>query len=391
MSESLELKEIMRKKIIQRLSDFGFAQNENNEFAPPNVTDKESIRKLHLARKNFILARDKRWILNNETRLFKFFANGEDIDPESVDPQLIEVTSNFQSEIFRYATYLWSVPVSRGYARNLRYLVMDRNNNKLIGIFGLTDPIIGLKTRDDHIGWNKTQKEDRLWHVMDAYVLGAVPPYNFLLGGKLVASLMSSEQVRSDFKRKYEGRQAVISGKCREGNLVLLTTTSALGKSSLLSRLYFSKNIDIKKRRLLWKHIGFTEGYGHFHLDSGLANEMVSFLETTGNDLIKRNRFGDGPQWKMRVLSACLKEVQLNPDVLKHGVKRGVYICPLAMNYQKYLLGKTNSPRYYRQSTDEIFSYFKGKYLLPRSQTNPDWLSFKNDSIKVSNFINKEE
>jgi len=32
----------------------------------------------------------------------------------------------------------------------------------------------------------------RLVNVMDAYVLGAVPPYNMLLGGKLVASLVRS-------------------------------------------------------------------------------------------------------------------------------------------------------------------------------------------------------
>jgi hypothetical protein len=390
MSEALNQKEIMRNKILQRLTDFGFFLNEKNELIPPSFTDKESIRKLHLARKNFVLEKDKEWILKNENRLFKYFADGKDIDPESIDPILIEIKTEHQSEIFRYATYLWSIPVSRGYARNLRYLVMDQYNNKLIGIFGLTDPIIGLKTRDDFIGWNKNQKEDRLWHVMDAYVLGAVPPYNILLGGKLVASLMTSNQVRSDFKNKYGGTKAVISGKCREGHLVLITTTAALGKSSLLSRLYFSRNDNVKDRRPLWDNIGYTEGYGHFHLDSGLADEMVSYLKSTGNEIVKKNRFGNGPQWKMRVLRTCLSEVRLNTDFLKHGVKRGVYISPLARNYQDFLKGKTNSPKYYNQTSEMIFSYFQRKYLIPRSIARSDWKYFNNESIRVSNAQEKD-
>ena len=37
--------------------------------------------------------------------------------------------------------------------------------------------------------------------MMDAYVLGAVPPYNMLLGGKLVASLVRSRDIYDDFAR----------------------------------------------------------------------------------------------------------------------------------------------------------------------------------------------
>jgi len=77
---------------------------------------------------------------------------------------------------------------------------MDKSNDKLMGIFGLTDPVIGLKDRDEWIGWTKEQKENRLWHVLDAYILGAVPPYSELLGAKLVASLTTSNEVRDAFR-----------------------------------------------------------------------------------------------------------------------------------------------------------------------------------------------
>ena len=58
---------------------------------------------------------------------------------------------------------------------------------------------------------------------MDAYVVGAVPPYSQLIGGKLVAALMASTEVKRVYERKYLGRQAVISEKKHRARLVLLT------------------------------------------------------------------------------------------------------------------------------------------------------------------------
>jgi hypothetical protein len=38
-------------------------------------------------------------------------------------------------------------------------------------------------------------------NVLDAYVLGAVPPYNRLLGGKLVAAMLRTKEVRDAFRQ----------------------------------------------------------------------------------------------------------------------------------------------------------------------------------------------
>ena len=60
--------------------------------------------------------------------------------------------------------------------------------------------------RDCWIGWTKEDRQERLHHVMDAFVLGAVPPYSHLLCGKLVAMLAASNQVRDAFHGKYAGQ-----------------------------------------------------------------------------------------------------------------------------------------------------------------------------------------
>jgi len=120
-----------------------------------------------------------------------------------------------------------------------------------------------LKSRDEWIGWKASAKAERLYHVLDAYVLGAVPPYSKLLGGKLVAMATVCNEVRRAFVRRYAGRTSVISGKTRPARLVLITTASALGRSSLFNRVRFHK-------RTVFESVGFTSGWGEFHFSDGV-------------------------------------------------------------------------------------------------------------------------
>ena len=146
--------------------------------------------------------------------LSKHFANGDEIDPTEVLPRLeIVEADTWQSDLFRLASLTWSVPVSAGFGRRLRYLVWDDNNQKLLGIIALGDPVFNLKVRDELIGWTVKDRAKRLVNVLDAYVLGAVPPYNMLLGGKLVACLVRSKKVRDDFLKKYGKTRGIISKK----------------------------------------------------------------------------------------------------------------------------------------------------------------------------------
>ena len=340
--------------------------------------------------------KNKKWILKNEKELIEFFANGKEIQPEKISPKLVLVDNLKKSNLFRYATFLWSIPISNGFGRRLRYLIMDKSNNKIIGILGLTDPVINLKVRENHIGWDTQQKQNNLWHVMDLYVFGAVPPYNQLLGGKLVATLATSDKVRADFIKKYSSGRSYISGKnykSRKGGLVLITTTGAFGESSILDRL---KTKDMSKKdtekinkkennRLLWQFLGFTQGYGFFHLNNGIATKMYNYLVETENDIVKKNRFGDGSNWKMRVINQCMKEFGMNSRKYgKHGIKRGFYIAPLAKNFKEFLNGDVKKPIFYRQSTGQLFSFFRERYLLPRAERDLEWKKFDRNTIKVS-------
>lgn len=92
------------------------------------------------------------------------------------------------------------------------------------------DPVFNLVARDRYIGWTADDRRKRLVHVLDANVLGAIPPYNTLLGGKLVASLVATTEVRDVFADKYSGVRGPISGKVKPAVLAMVTTASALGQ-----------------------------------------------------------------------------------------------------------------------------------------------------------------
>jgi hypothetical protein len=74
--------------------------------------------------------------------------------------------------------------------------------------------------------------------VADVSVCGAVAPYSALLGGKLVALLMTSQEVRDVYRSRYAGQVSLISSQMagrpvfRPAELKFLTTTSLYGNGS---------------------------------------------------------------------------------------------------------------------------------------------------------------
>jgi len=306
-----------------------------------------------------------------------------DICLEKIDPCLVPVEPNSRETlIFRAATLYWSVPVSEGYGRRMRFLVMDGSNQKIIGIVGLTDPVFNLGPRDKWIGWSSDMRKERLVHVMDAFVLGALPPYNQLLGGKLVALLACSREIVHQFRMKYGDYRGVISNRQKDARLVLITTTSALGRSSVYNRLRIPGSIQFltgvePERVPIWH----TKGYGHFHIPKETFKAMVDMLGRRKHPYAKDNRFGSGPNWKIRVIRQAANELGLGEDLLIHGIRRQVYLAPLAKNTRSFLLGKSTSPRYLTLSTREITEFWRERWGMPRSKRRPAWREWQPDTL----------
>lgn len=350
----------LRDRIIRSLRAQGFRVR-NGTILPPTDLSKERIRELHETAVEHRIEGARDGLFRKEKELLQHVASGSEIVPSRIRPRLVEVLPESEEELlFRYASLHWSIPVSSGYGRRLRFLVVDEHNGKLMGLIGLGDPVYAVGPRDAWIGWTPSDRKKRLKNVMDAFVLGAVPPYSFLLCGKLVAMLAASDTARRAFMRKYGGTRSVIRRKMHDGRLALITTTSALGRSSVYNRLRLGE-------RLLYQSVGFTKGSGEFHFSNGLYGAITEFAEDHCEPTAKQERWGTGFRNRREVIKKCLPQLGLSSDWVYHGIEREVFVIPLARNTREFLRGQHARLIWYHQSEAEIFEYFRERWMLPRA------------------------
>lgn len=368
----------LRKAVHKHLLNLGFSQNCKGYFVDGELT-KDRIRDLHSTQRDELLVQNREFIETYGPELIDHFATGRQVDPESIAPELVEVTAeSLESRLFRLACLLWSVPVSQGFGRRLRFLVRDRQNGCLIGLFALGDPVFNLSARDSWVGWTHEDRSERLIHVMDAYVVGALPPYSQLIGGKLVAALIGSKEVKEVYERKYLGRESIISQKENRARLVLLTTTSALGRSSMYNRLAIPAGPRFHR-------IGATKGFGHFHLSGGIFESLRQYLELSGHPYASGHRFGMGPNWKIRVARAALEQLGIDGNaVLKHGIERDVYAIPLAKNWREILHGTHKNVQSLVLPASDISDYCLQRWIVPRAARDKRYKKFARCRIMES-------
>ena len=351
----------LRSRITRSLRTQGFRIRDGQILPPPNG-DKQGIRDLHALAVQHRVERSRPELVRVEPTLLGRLASGGEVVAEKIHPRLVEVKSGSDDELlFRYASLHWSIPVSSGYGRRLRFLVIDEPNNKLIGLFGLADPVFSLADRDKWVGWDKEKRNNRLRHVMDAFVLGAVPPYCFLLCGKLIAMLVASNEVREAFSRKYGGSRSLIQGRVFDGRLALVTTTSALGRSSIYNRLKY-------RDRLLFQSVGFTHGSGEFHFSNGLYSSISKYAVRYCKPTAKQKHWGKGFRNRREVVKKCLAKIKLSTRWLYHQIQREIFVVPLAANTREFLRGEHSTLEWFDQPAEDLFTFFRERWLIPRSE-----------------------
>jgi hypothetical protein len=366
----------LKTRVEESLVRQGFVI-QNGRLLPETVTDKGRLREVHAVSVQHKRDKARQYLARYETDLLRRYASGTEVRPTLVTPRLVEVWPGSEDELlFRYASLHWSIPVSSGYGRRLRFLVIDHQNDKLIGLIGLGDPVFSLRPRDAFIGWTQETRRTKLKHVMDAFVLGAVPPYSFLIGGKLVAMLASSDEVRDAFSRKYGGTSTRIRGTQFDGRLAMVTTTSAFGRSSQYNRTKFDG-------RLLFQRVGYTQGSGDFHFANGLYGAMQDYTREHFEPTAKQALWGTGFRNRREVVKRCLAGLGLSTDWLYHGVKREVFLAPLAHNSAKFLRGEASRLRWFRQTTADISEHCLSRWMVPRAQRDASYLDFQPESYRL--------
>lgn len=270
--------------------------------------------------------------------------------------------------------------------------------NSETGTSAIRSALVAQKTQ--HIGSS----------LMELNVCGAIPPYNEILGGKLVALLATSPQVIHDYKERYANKASMIASRLkgeevyRPADLVYVGTTSLyyVG-SSQYNRLKIPGSIFDSDFDVTWKRLGMTIGFGTMHISKATT---LSLTEATSDGFNRINHvFGEGASPKMRLLTMAIRELlestnEDSKDFSKHAMSRIVYGACLAKNTTDYLMGKAKKPKYYtnpshyQEGTQKIIDYWTSRWLESRLNYEPIYeriADFDKQSFLVGNQINDNE
>jgi len=191
----------------------------------------------------------------------------------------------------------------------------------------------------------------------------------------LIACLIRTQEIRTLFHAKYKNETGVISGKMKNPSLVMVTTSSALGRSSLYNRLRLN---GVR----YFESIGFTSGWGHFHFEADTFELMRQYLALKNHEYSSNNRFGNGPNWKFRAIRETLKSLGRDTSLLQHGIHREVFVCRLANNAERFLRGELKRANFSNVLTvKEVSEQALNRWIIPRAIRMSDYKHWQREGL----------
>ena len=357
-------KKKLQRRIIESLKSQGFRVNPH---VRPSFNTKNTYRDLQQMSRDEQIALHQNFLKSKAQEVQKYILKNNRFDPQNIDLELREVKrGSLEETIFRWWNLIWwSVPYQRAYGRQMRFVLWDKGHGAPFGLIGLQSPILKMSVRDNYLEIPRQDLDLWVNKSMQAQRLGALPPYNFLIGGKMAAMALTTDELRTCYNKKYKGYITEMKKRIIESDLLFLTTTSAFGKSSIYNRLKY-------KKQSVALSLGYTKGSGSFHISEALYKEIKKLLKD--NDIMVDTTFGNGPSRKIKLLQEAFRLLDM-PDYSYHNLRREFFLLPLASNL-KEVIQKNVIPKYYDRPLIDLVEYWKQRWCLPRSKRNREWIQF---------------
>jgi hypothetical protein len=241
--------------------------------------------------------------------------------------------------------------------RNVKINVKDRVSGKLLGQISLASDVTAMAVRDNFIGWTKDNKfvDGKLNNTTIASTIVCTQPlgYNFL-GGKLIAMMTTTPEVRAYWKEKYKNV------------LIAVGTTSLYGIHSQYNGIPLFKTLGESAGKISMKpddkfydpwHQWIKENHSEWY-DENITRERARNGANMGYE-------ANGPVSgiKQKILGKIFKECSIKANEYHHGFKRGVY---MAMMYE-------NGCEFLRKEIDEDKLILKDKFKQGTEYINKWW------------------
>ena len=217
------------------------------------------------------------------------------IHPNDMEFEIVNLGS---TRWWDYITIISSHLISRAVpGRCIQFAIFEKNTKKIVGFIRLGSPVINCRPRNELLGQVFTQSKEAAADFNNTTAMGftIVPSqpfgYNYL-GGKLLAALCCSHEIRELINEKYKM------------NLCLFETTSLYGSSKAISQY------DGMKPYLRFK--GLTDSNFVPMLDGDAYKKLKDYVESaTGEQLID-------PTDSSKKLKATLKVISMVKVALKN-------------------------------------------------------------------------
>lgn len=281
---------------------------------------------------------------------------------ESLQPKVILIDDKLMLEKWTHLrifchTMLYDVNPGR----NLKFLIQDEVSEKYLGVLTLGSDIIKVSARDNWIGWtdDNRMKDKKLNNTAIGTCIMSTQPfgYNFL-GGKLAASLLTTDVVRNEWERRYESK------------LVGFTTTSLYGPSSMYNAIPY------------WKGLGVSSGKIIIKPDDKFYSKWHNWIKENRTDDYKRitksdNNLGVASGVKQRIMQLIFSELGIKVKDYVHGFERGIYFAELYENTKQYLRNEIQEDELkmkekFAKGVDGIMEWWKPKAIKRYSKLHEE-------------------
>ena len=248
--------------------------------------------------------------------------------------------------------------------RNVKINVKDRVSGKLLGQISLASDVTAMGVRDNFIGWTKDNKfvDGKLNNTTIASTIVCTQPlgYNFL-GGKLIAMMTTTPEVRAYWKSKYDNV------------LIAVGTTSLYGIHSQYNGIPLFKTLGESAGKISLKPD--DKFYDPWH--QWIKENRAEWYKQNISDERARNGASMGYESngpvsgiKQKILSAIFKECGIKATEYHHGFKRGVYMAMMYENGCEYLRNEITEDKLilkdkFKQGTEYINKWWK-KHAISR-------------------------
>jgi hypothetical protein len=263
--------------------------------------------------------------------------NNFSMHPKDMELEVMEIDNTaWETMLSITSSHINIAPVGR----QIRLAVREMNTRKFVGFIRLGSPVINMRPRNEMLGQVFTQQPEWGKRFNDSAMMGFVivpsQPFGYnYLGGKLLALICASHEVREIVNKKYGM------------NLCLFETTSLYGSTKTVSQY------DGLKPYIRYK--GLTDSDFLPMMHGKPYEELRDFVESKVGKIVEDNVSSRKLKTSMRIISLTKKALNGTPELAKF--EEVIYNAKKLTEQKRYYIsdyGFKNMVDYVNCKTDKL-------------------------------------